>query len=314
MEEPTEIYQENHIQLVRKIASGGMGTVYEGRQIGFGGFQKKMAIKTINEDVAADKSFVEMFIGEAKLVADLIHENIAQVYQLGKVGNTFYIAMEYIDGIHLQEFNDRHARQKQKIPIELCCFIISRVCRALHYAHTKRDQKGELLCVVHRDVSPKNIMLSFDGIVKLTDFGVAKTRNLLFNSEGEILYGNAPYMSPEQAGFAKTDGRSDIFSLGICFYEILAGNLLFGNDTTSKTRFRIIREEVPPIRHFRPDIPEKVEQILYKALEKNRNRRYQIAQRMGFDLEHFLYDKGYGPTNTTLQDYLLELYSDKRAK
>ncbi len=305
-----EIKDFNRFQLIRKIASGGMGTVYEAVQLGAEGFKKTMAIKTLIDDAAVDREFVEMFIGEAKLVADLVHENIAQVYQLGKHQNSFYIAMEYIHGVNLQEFHDRHIYKSISIPIDLGCFIISRVCRALAYAHSKRDKNGQLLGIVHRDVSPKNIMLSFEGVVKLTDFGIAKARNLM-NKEGDVLYGKVPYMSPEQAAFQETDARSDIFSLGICFYELLTGDMLFGDEETIITMHKITKEDVPSIRKKRPDVPGKVEEILKKALYRDKNLRYQKAQDMIFDLEHFMYDKGYGPTNLMLQEYLKSLFPEK---
>lgn len=308
---PLEINDSNCFKLARKIASGGMGTVYEAVQMGTEGFQKTMAIKTLIEDVADDEEFVSMFIGEAKLVADLVHENIAQVYQLGKYGNSFYIAMEYINGVNLQEFQDRHTYQQRRVPVDLSCFIISRVCRAMEYAHNKKDKHGQLLGVVHRDVSPKNIMLSFEGVVKLTDFGIAKAANLMRNREGDVLYGKVPYMSPEQASFKVTDARSDIFSLGICFYELLSGEMLFGDQETIITLRRIMREDIPPIRQKFPDIPGRVEEILQSALHRDLQSRYQTAGEMGYALEHFMYDGGYGPTNLTLEKYVRELFPEK---
>jgi serine/threonine-protein kinase len=306
-----EIRDNNCFRMVRKIASGGMGTVYEAVQMGTEGFQKTMAIKMLIDDVAIDQEFVDMFIGEAKLVADLVHENIAQVYQLGKYQNSFYIAMEYIHGVNLQEFLEAHTTKGKRMPVDLGCFIISRVCRALEYAHSKRDKNGSLLGVVHRDISPKNIMLSFEGVVKLTDFGIAKAANMKMNREGDVLYGKVPYMSPEQAAFKVTDARSDLFSLGICFYELLAGEMLFDEEETVVTMRKIMREDIPPIRKRFPDIPPKVEEILLKALERDLNKRYQTAGKMGEDLEHFMYDGGYGPTVITLNRYLRELFPEK---
>lgn len=306
-----EIRDSNRFQLVRKIASGGMGTVYEAVQVGTEGFKKTMALKTLVDDVAGDREFVDMFIGEAKLVADLVHENIAQVYQLGKYQNSFYIAMEYIHGVNLQEFIDRHIYRRKQVPVDLASFVVSRVCRALSYAHNKRNKEGELLGVVHRDVSPKNIMISFEGVVKLTDFGIAKARNVMYNKEGDVLYGKVPYMSPEQASFQETDSRSDIFSLGICFYELLSGEMLFSDDKTVVTITRITKQDVPAIAAKRPDVPPKVQEILQKALNRDRTKRYQTAQEMGSDLEHFMYDGGYGPTNLLLQKYLRELFPEK---
>ncbi len=311
MQDLMEIQDSNRFQLVRKIASGGMGTVYEALQLGTEGFKKTMAIKTLIDDVAGDREFVDMFIGEAKLVADLVHENIAQVYQLGKYQNSFYIAMEYIHGVNLQEFIDRHIYRKKMVPIDLACFIVSRVCRALAYAHTKRNKEGELLGVVHRDVSPKNIMLSFEGVVKLTDFGIAKARDVMFNKEGDVLYGKVPYMSPEQASFQETDARSDIFSLGICFYELLTGSMLFADEKTIMTINRITREDVIPIQKRRADVPVRVQEILQHSLCRDRKQRYQTAQLMCSDLEHYMYDGGYGPTNLSLEKYLKETFPEK---
>lgn len=311
--ELSEIKDQNYFKLIREIASGGMGTVYEAQQLGAEGFSKTMAIKMLIDDVTEDKEFVEMFIGEAKLVANLIHENIAQVYQLGKHQNRFYIAMEYINGVNLQEFMDRHTLQNKRVPVDLSCFIISRVARALEYAHTKRDSDGNLLEVVHRDISPKNIMISFEGVVKLTDFGIAKANSHFVQShnEGDVLYGKVPYMSPEQAAFKKTDARSDIFSLGICFYELLAGEMLFEDHETIVTMQRIMKEDVPPIRTKFPDIPVSVEKILTNALQRELGDRYQTAGNMGSDLEHYMYDKGYGPTNLALEKYLREEFPEK---
>ena len=311
MEPLFEIIEQHQFQCIRKIASGGMGTVYEALQIGAEGFKKTMSIKTLMEDVAGDREFVDMFVGEAKLVADLVHDNIAQVYQLGKYQNSFYIAMEYIHGVNLQEFLDRHIYRRRPIPIELASFIISRVGRALDYAHNKRNTNGELLGVVHRDVSPKNIMLSFEGVVKLTDFGIAKARNVMMNREGDVLYGKVPYMSPEQAAFQETDARSDLFSLGICFYEMLAGDMLFGDEETIVTMHRITKEDVPPIRAKRIDVPQRVEQILQQTLLRDRSQRYQTAKQLVHDLEHFMYDGGYGPTNHTLEQHLKTMFPEK---
>ena len=173
------IQDTNTFKLVRKLAEGGMGAVYEAIQLGSDGFEKRMAIKTILEDFSANDEFVEMFIGEAKLVADLIHQHIVQIYQLGKAGRQYYMAMEYIAGVNLEQFIDRHHQYKKRIPTELCVYICSRVARALEYAHKKRNAQGELLGVVHRDVSPKNIMIDTEGVCKLTDFGIAKARNLM---------------------------------------------------------------------------------------------------------------------------------------
>lgn len=293
---------------VRVIAEGGMGTVYEAIQYGAEGFEKTIALKTILEEYSRDTEFVEMFIGEAKLVADLVHQNIVQIYQLGKHGNQYYIAMEFIHGLNLEKFMDTHFDQDKPIPTDICTFLISRVCRGLEYAHRKADASGKPLGVVHRDVSPKNVLLTYEGVVKLTDFGIAKAANYFRNREGEILLGKVQYMSPEQAQYKETDRRSDIFSLGIVLYEMLTGRILFGDEDTMVTLDNVVRKDVPPVTHYNKEVPEEVVRILNKALERDLDQRYQDAGEMGYDLEHYMYHNRFGPTNVTLEKYLRELF------
>ncbi len=308
--EPKEIVDKNRFKLVRKLAEGGMGSVWEGLQFGAEGFQKVVAIKMIQESLSRDAEFVEMFIGEAKLVADLVHQNIVQMYQLGKIGNLYYIAMEFIEGVNLQEFMNRHFELNLKVPVDIAAFIISRVCRALEYAHRKADKSGNLLNVVHRDVSPKNIMISTEGVVKLTDFGIAKAANLMRNQEGDVLMGKAQYMSPEQAQYMQTDKRSDIFSLGIVSFELLTGQSLFGSDKTAVILENVVYKDFTKPRTVNPDIPEEVERILLKALERDVNKRHQDAGRMGYELEYYMYHNRFGPTNVTLEKYMNRLFPE----
>ncbi|MBI3271601.1 MAG: serine/threonine protein kinase [Planctomycetes bacterium] len=305
-----EIIDKNRFRLDRKIADGGMGSVYEGIQFGSEGFEKTVAIKAIQESLSKDPEFVEMFIGEARLVANLVHQNIVQMYQLGKVGNVYYIAMEYLEGVNLQEFMNRHFELGTRVPIEIGTFIISRVCRALEYAHRKTDRDGKPLGVVHRDVSPKNVMVSTEGVVKLTDFGIAKAANFMRNQEGDVLMGKAQYMSPEQAQYMQTDRRSDIFSLGVVMFELLTGQNLFGSDKTSVILENVVYREIPKPSAVIPDFPADVERIMLMALERDVNKRYQDAGRMGYDLEYYMYHDRFGPTNVTLEKYMNRLFPE----
>ncbi len=308
LEESATITDNNTFHLKRKIAEGGMGAVYEATQLGAEGFEKRMAVKTILEDFTTNQEFVDMFIGEAKLVADLIHQHIVQIYQLGKTGKHYYIAMEYIHGLNLEEFIERHHQFKKRIPTEICVYIASRVARALEYAHGKRNSFGELLGIVHRDVSPKNIMIDSEGVVKLTDFGIAKARNIMKDKEGDVLMGKVQYMSPEQAQFEHTDGRSDIFSLGIVLYEMLAGQNIFSDDDTLVCINNIVKKPIPPISEYNPHIDENLNALLLKMLERDRSKRYQNAGECGTALERYIYSGGYGPTFNTLADYLKSLF------
>jgi serine/threonine-protein kinase len=305
-----ELEDRNRFLISREIAEGGMGSVFEVSQLGAEGFKKTMALKTIIPEFSSDPEFVEMFIGEAKLVADLVHQNIVQIYQLGKVGRQYYIAMEYIDGINLEEFMDRHMELGIEIPINMATFIISRVCRGLEYAHAKKDEAGTPLGVVHRDVSPKNVLITWEGVVKLTDFGIAKAAHFMRNREGEILLGKVQYMSPEQAAYKETDRRSDLFSLGVVMYELLSGKLLFADEDTTVTMTNVIRKPVPPIQKFNPNVPEEVARILHRALERDLEKRYQNAGEMGYDMEYFMYHDRFGPTNVTLAKYLRKLFPE----
>ena len=305
-----EIVDNNRFRLVRKITEGGMGSVYEAVLFGVDGFQKTVAIKTVLESLSTNAEFVEMFIGEAKLVADLVHQNICQVYQLGKVGNRYYIAMEYITGVDLEHFIENHVAAGSCVPPELGAFIISRVCRGLEYAHNKRDRQGDLLGVVHRDVSPKNIMISTEGEVKLTDFGVAKARNLMKDQEGKVLLGKAQYMSPEQAKLLPTDARSDLFSLGVVMFELLTNRKLFRADSTRVTLRNVVQGDIAPPRSINPEISPELEAIFFRAVERDLGKRYQSASEMGYDLEYTMYKGGYGPTIVTLERYLRKLFPD----
>lgn len=304
MAELQAINESKRYSMVRRLAEGGMGAVYEAQQFGAEGFVKTVAIKTILESYCTNAEFVRLFIGEAKLVADLVHENIVQVYHLGKTGNIYYIALEFVEGINLENFIDYHLDRGIPLPIELGAFIISRVCRGLEYAHNKRGRDGQHLGIVHRDVSPKNIMLNSEGVVKLTDFGIAKARMVMEQEEGEVLMGKVEYMSPEQARYEATDRRSDLFSLGIVMYELLTGFHIFETDDIYQTLDNVKSALIPPPKKHRPQLPDPLCDILLKALERDLSRRYQTAGEMGVALEYYMYHKGYGPTNVSLGNYL----------
>ncbi|MBI3725918.1 serine/threonine protein kinase [bacterium] len=303
-----EIIDKNRYRIVREVAKGGMGAVYEALQLGAEGFEKRIALKIILEELTNDKEFVEMFIGEAKLVADLIHENIVQIYQLGRVDSMYYMSLEFIDGITLEDFIVKHQQLKRGLPLELCLFIVSRTCRALEYAHTKLGHDQKPLGIVHRDVSPGNVMMTYGGVVKLTDFGIAKAKNVMRDQEGEVLLGKVRYMSPEQAKFMPTDGRSDVFSLGIILYELLSGQALFEEGDTLVTLESVVSQKIDPIRDVNPNVPEDIARIIDRALERDAEQRYQTAGRMGYDLERYMYSNRFGPTNISLHRYLKSLY------
>lgn len=300
-------------ELLRPIAQGGMGCVYEGIQEGSGGFRKRVAIKIIRQEYSKLPLFRKNFIGEAQLVADLIHANIVQTYHLGYANNQYYMVMEYVNGVNLEQFMLQHRALGESIPWDLAAFITSRLSRALAFAHVQQGADGKPLGIVHRDVSPKNIMLAYSGDVKLTDFGIAKAFNLMYSKEGEIIAGRSDYLSPEQARLEVTDPRADLFSCGVVLSEMLLGFNAFLGDTPQQSRDHICSMPLPDYKGVLPKNARELVPILERCLERPREERYQTAGELMTDLERFLYAKGYGPTNEKFAKYLNNLYSDGQA-
>jgi serine/threonine-protein kinase len=299
--------------MVRTIAEGGMGVVYEAHQHGAGQFKKTVAVKLIRGEYSAIPEFQKNFIGEARLVADLIHTNIVQTYHLGQVDGKadgqYFMVMEYVGGHNIEQFLDRHRQLSRRVPIDLAAFIVSRIARGLAYAHQKLDRDGNHLNIVHRDIGPKNVLMGYEGDVKLTDFGIAKAFNLMYNEEGKVIAGKDEYLSPEQASYAVTDARADLFPLGIVLTEILLGKNIFRNVDRSQSRRNILNMVIPKFSSLRPEIDEKLETIIQKALRRDRDQRYQSANEVLHDLEVYLYSDGYGPTNEKLGTYMRDLFA-----
>lgn len=302
------IQSDFRYEVMRKISEGGMGVVYEAEQNGARGFVKRVAIKVIRQNYAKQKLFLDNFVGEAKLVADLIHTNIVQTYHLGEARGVFFIAMELIRGVNLDQFAQQLGAKKRPLPVEIAVFITSRVARGLTYAHAKTDKDGNPLGIVHRDVSFKNIMIGFEGDVKLTDFGIAKARGFLQDQEGEVVAGKADYMSPEQANFQITDNRSDLFSAGVVLANLLLGHNIFRADSSEESRQRILHMAIPDFRTLDPRIDEPLDKILQRALARDVHSRYPNADELLYDLEYYIYHSGYGPTNETLGRFVRELF------
>ena len=295
---------------MRVIAEGGMGIVYEAEQKGVGNFIKRVAVKLIREEYSKIDEFRSNFVGEARLVADLIHTNIVQTYHLGEISGQYFMTMEYVDGVTLEDFIQRHRETKQLIPTDLASFIVSRICRGLSHAHQHCDPSGRKLGIVHRDVNPRNIMIAREGDVKLTDFGIAKALDLMYNEEGIVIAGKDEYLSPEQARREVTDARADLFCCTILLSEMLVGENIFETNRERTTHKNILELSIPDFTELRSDIDPRLNDILQHGFKRDRDKRYQSAQAMLTALETFLYDDGYGPTNEKLAAYMSDLLGE----
>jgi len=288
---------------IRQIARGGMGSVYEALQLGTEGFSKRVAIKTLLPRFSEDPRFVTMFMDEARLVADLVHENIVQIYQLGRNDEGYFIVMEYVRGVSLHGFIDFHRAVNEDIPEKLAVFIASRIARGLAYAHSRVDVKGEPLNIVHRDVCPTNILITTEGLPKVTDFGIAKAAGNTMPLNDQHPVGKLHYMAPEQARGLAVDFRADIYALGIVLYEMLTKRAA----RHGKTRPELVRAA----RKGEIDwsaLPQAIGPALFgileRALQADPQSRYADTSELAHDLEYYIYHKGYGPTVVTLEEYL----------
>lgn len=287
-----------------------MGIVYEAEQRGVGNFIKRVAVKLIREEYSKIDEFRSNFVGEARLVADLIHTNIVQTYHLGEISGQYFMTMEYVDGVTLEDFIQRHRETKQLIPTDLASFIVSRICRGLSHAHQHCDSSGRKLGIVHRDVNPRNIMIAREGDVKLTDFGIAKALDLMYNEEGIVIAGKDEYLSPEQARREVTDARADLFCCTILLSEMLVGENIFETNRERTTHKNILELSIPDFTELRSEIDPRLNDILQHGFKRDRDKRYQSAQAMLTALETFLYDDGYGPTNEKLAAYMSDLHGE----
>ncbi len=283
-------------QLVKQIAVGGMAEIHLAKTKGIAGFEKFCALKMIHPNFAQDEQFIEMLIDEAKIAVQLQHVNIAQTFDLGRVGDTYYITMEFVDGADLYKILRRGSEQDVDMPVDVAAFIAKEMATGLDYAHRKRDSAGNNLGIVHRDVSPQNVLVSNAGEVKLVDFGIAKATMKVRQTAVGVIKGKYYYMSPEQAWGERLDHRSDIFSAGIVLYEMLTSQMLYLEEDLHKLLDMVRRANIEPVRTLRKDVPPQLERIVMHALAKKPEDRYQSAGDLASDLERFLHT--YSPVFT----------------
>lgn len=300
--------------LLDRIAVGGMAEVWKARMSGVEGFQKTVAIKKILPHLTDNDDFVDMFIDEAKLAAQLNHPNIIHIYDLGKIGDHFYIAMEYVEGKNLRALLNESRKKALPLPRGLAVLIAARLASALDHAHHKKDFEDRELGLVHRDVSPQNVLISEEGDIKLCDFGIVKAVSKASQTQMGALKGKLQYMSPEQAWGKDVDARSDIFSLGAILFEMLTGRRLFTGDNEISVLEAVRRCQVVAPRDLVQQIPEDVERITLKALEMDPERRYQTAGKMQQELESIVYSVKPALGQADLADYLKRLSTAPEAE
>lgn len=298
-------------EVLRKIATGGMAELFLAKQVGMEGFERVVAIKRILAHLAYDQEFINMFRDEARIVAKLSHPNIVQIYDLGKSEDTYFIAMEYIPGRNMSSVAKKARARGEKLPPAYIARCVAQACEGLHYAHTRSDMTGKPLKIVHRDVSPQNIIVAFSGTVKLVDFGIAKAATKIAHTRAGVLKGKYAYMSPEQIRGEEVDARSDLFAAGIVLYELLCGRRPFEKDNSIQTLKSIVQEQHRDCRELNPDIPDELAGIIDRALTKDRNKRFQHAQELQIALEDFVSGTPERVNNLTVSNWITELFKEE---
>ena len=306
-EEPTDGTKFGQYVLLEKIATGGMAEVWKARMRGVEGFQKIVAIKKILPHLSDNQDFIEMFVDEAKLAAQLNHNNIIHIYDLGKIQSSYYIAMEYIDGYDLKNILKKAQERDQPLSVEIALFVASKIAAALDYAHRKRDFEDKEMGLVHRDVSPQNVLISEEGDIKLCDFGIAKAASKASHTQAGALKGKLQYMSPEQAWGRNIDKRSDIFALATVLFEMLTARKLFSGDNELSILEQVREARVTPPSQYNDEVTPQIDAIVLKALQKDPANRYQTAGEMQRDLDAVLYSFKPTPTSADLAIYMHRL-------
>jgi serine/threonine protein kinase len=301
--------------IMEKIAQGGMAEIFKGLAYDVHGInQKAVCIKKILSHLSADKEFIGSIIDEAKLAVKLVHGNIAQTYDLGKVGDDYYMVMEFVDGATLSQINKRCLKDEKLIPVPVLAYFISEVAQGLDYMHRRSDDEGAPLHIVHRDISPQNIMVSYSGTVKIIDFGIAKAAFKAGPTESGILKGKFAYMSPEQAYGDSIDHRSDIYSLGIIMHEMLTGKRLFKAAESRQTIRNVRRAQVEAPSSLREGVSEDMDRIVMKALSKDRRYRYPYASEFHDDLIKYLHKHHPDFKTSDVAAFVQELFKQEIAE
>jgi len=304
-------------ELLTRLAVGGMAELFLVRPVDSEHPRKKMVLKCILPHLARQQEFVEMFLDEAYLVEHLEHPNVIRVFEVGRLKNQHYIAMEYIPGQTLRDLQKRlfaHERHKTRVPYAFCAKLVEQIASGLEYVHNVTNQRGQPLELIHRDVSPTNILISYDGEVKLIDFGIANARERAHKTKVGTLKGRLSYMSPEQLSYHPLDQRSDLFSLGVVLYELTTNKRLFSRETDAGTIQAVLSKQIKPPTEFCDGFPPKLEAIILRALARDRNHRFRSAKEMQAELTAFIEEEAPGLGASEIVAFMSELFPEEKAK
>lgn len=290
-----------------------MAEVFKARRFSDGGFQMLLVIKRILQQYSENEEFIQMFIDEAKISVELQHPNIVKIYDFGKLHDNYFLAMECVEGKDLKSILRTLAKRRKLLPSEFAVYIAHEMCKGLDYAHKKADIEGQALGIVHRDISPSNILISYDGDIKIADFGIAKAQISVYNTKDGVLKGKFEYMSPEQASGKDIDFRSDVFSAGILLHEMLTGRRLFKTDSDVKTLEKIKAVDIAPPSARNPNVSDRLDELVMKALSQDPENRFKDAKEMQAALAQYLYPATPSITADQLSVFMQELFREEIA-
>lgn len=282
---------EHKYRVIKRLEAGGMAEVFVGEAVSVQGFKKQVAIKRVLPHLAQNPDFIEMFLDEARLSAKLTHANIVSVFDISAREDTYFLVMEFVDGANLKKIIENVSARNKSIPLAQATFICIEACRGLSYAHELTGENGEPLGIVHRDISPPNIMVTKRGEVKVADFGLAKAGTQLSQTDPGVVKGKFSYLSPEAALGEEVDARTDVFSLGIVLWEMLAGRRLFLGESDYATVKLVQKANIPRLATLNREIDEEFEEVLLRALTQDPNQRYKSAREFGDALAGYLYGR-----------------------
>ena len=302
---------DQRYRVIDRLEAGGMAEVFRGEAQSVQGFRKQVAIKRVLPHLAQNQNFIAMFLDEARLGARLSHANIVTVFDIGAADNTYFIVMEFIDGANLKHIMETLRKQGRRFPIKDAIFICIEACRGLSYAHETMDDQGQPLHIVHRDISPPNILISKRGEIKLTDFGLAKATTQLERTDPGVVKGKFSYLAPEAALGQPVDARTDIFALGIVLWEMLAGRRLFLGETDYQTVKLVQKAEVPSLQRVNPEADAEFEAVLHKALARDPAQRFQSARDFGDALTGYIFKNQMKVTAYDIANLLKSTLADK---